>query len=57
EDIRDKSKGDALSKGVALLQGVWFILQCLARVHKRFDITQLEIATLAFAIVNIFIWL
>ncbi|KAF7369903.1 hypothetical protein MSAN_00619800 [Mycena sanguinolenta] len=57
QEIMDKSKGDALSKGVALLQGLWFILQCLARVHQRLAITQLEVATLAFAIVNIFIWL
>ncbi|KAF7369967.1 hypothetical protein MSAN_00626500 [Mycena sanguinolenta] len=57
KDITDKSKGDALSKGVALLQGLWFILQTLARVHQRLAITQLEVATLAFAVVNIFIWL
>ncbi|KAF7370052.1 hypothetical protein MSAN_00635200 [Mycena sanguinolenta] len=57
EEIMDKSKGDAFSKGVALLQGLWFTVQCLARVHQHLAITQLEIATLAFAIVNIFIWL
>ncbi|KAF7369944.1 hypothetical protein MSAN_00624000 [Mycena sanguinolenta] len=57
EDIVDKSKGDALSKGVALLQGLWFILQTLARAHQRLAVTQLEVATLAFAVVNIFIWL
>ncbi|KAF7369925.1 hypothetical protein MSAN_00622000 [Mycena sanguinolenta] len=57
EDIKDRSKGDALSKGVALLQGLWFIMQCVARVHQHLAVTQLEIATLAFAIVNIFIWL
>ncbi|KAF7369899.1 hypothetical protein MSAN_00619400 [Mycena sanguinolenta] len=57
EEIMDKSKGDALSKGVALLQGLWFILQCLAQAHQHLAITQLEVATLAFAIVNIFIWL
>ncbi|KAF7369916.1 hypothetical protein MSAN_00621100 [Mycena sanguinolenta] len=57
KDIMDKSKGDALSKGVALLQGLWFIVQCLARTHQRLAITQLEVATLAFAIMNIFIWL
>ncbi|KAF7369966.1 hypothetical protein MSAN_00626400 [Mycena sanguinolenta] len=56
-DIIDKSKGDALSKSVALLQGSWFILQCLARAHQHLAITQLEVATLAFAVVNIFIWL
>ncbi|KAF7369970.1 hypothetical protein MSAN_00626900 [Mycena sanguinolenta] len=57
EDIEDKSKGDALSKGVALLQGLWFILQTLARAHQRLAVTQLEVATLAFAVVNLFIWL
>ncbi|KAF7370006.1 hypothetical protein MSAN_00630600 [Mycena sanguinolenta] len=57
EEIMDKSKGDAVSKGVALLQGLWFILQCLARAHRHLAITQLEVVTLAFAVVNIFIWL
>ncbi|KAJ7700415.1 hypothetical protein B0H17DRAFT_925594, partial [Mycena rosella] len=54
--IMDKSKGDALSKGVALAQGLWFTTQCLARVHQHLPITELEIATLAFAVINIFIW-
>ncbi|KAF7356049.1 hypothetical protein MVEN_00934700 [Mycena venus] len=57
EDIKDKSKGDPLSKGVALAQGVWFTTQCLARVHQHLAVTELEVATLAFAVVNIFIWL
>ncbi|KAJ6449561.1 hypothetical protein C8R45DRAFT_1130684 [Mycena sanguinolenta] len=57
EEVKDKSKGDALSEGVALLQGLWFILLCLARAHQRLAVTQLEVATLAFAVVNIFIWL
>ncbi|KAJ7834856.1 hypothetical protein B0H13DRAFT_2369612 [Mycena leptocephala] len=56
-DIADKSKGDALSKGVALAQGLWFTTQCLARLHQRLAITELEVATLAFAVVNILIWL
>ncbi|KAJ6468371.1 hypothetical protein C8R45DRAFT_1218862 [Mycena sanguinolenta] len=56
EDIEDKSKGDCLSKGVALLQGLWFIAQCLARVHQHLPLTQLEVATLAFQFVSIFIW-
>ncbi|KAJ6582254.1 hypothetical protein B0H19DRAFT_984385, partial [Mycena capillaripes] len=55
EDIMDKSKGDALSKGVALAQGLWFTIQCLARVHQHLAVTELEVATLAFAVVNIFI--
>jgi hypothetical protein len=53
----DKSKGDALSKGLTLAQGLWFTTQCLARVHQHLAVTELEVATLAFAVVNVFIWL
>ncbi|KAF7365585.1 hypothetical protein MVEN_00431900 [Mycena venus] len=57
EDIEDKSKGDSLSKGVILLQGLWFMIQCLARIQQHLPLTELEVATLAFQFVNIFIWL
>jgi hypothetical protein len=57
EDIMDKSKGDALSKGLAMVQGLWFTTQCVARVHQHLAVTELEVATLAFAVVNVFIWL
>ncbi|KAF7345732.1 hypothetical protein MVEN_01593400 [Mycena venus] len=57
EDIKDKSKGDALSKGVALLQGLWFITQCLARIRQNLPVTKLEVATGAFAVINVFIWI
>ncbi|KAJ7466993.1 hypothetical protein FB451DRAFT_403168 [Mycena latifolia] len=57
EDIMDRSKGDALAKGVALAQGLWFVAQCLARVSQRLPVTELEVATLAFAVLNVFIWL
>jgi hypothetical protein len=52
----DKSKGDALSKGLALAQGLWFCVQYFARIHQHLAVTQLEVATLAFAVVNVFIW-
>ncbi|KAJ7228057.1 hypothetical protein C8J57DRAFT_1583568 [Mycena rebaudengoi] len=57
EDMKDKSKGDALSKGVASAQGAWFMTQCLARLAQNLPVSELEIATLAFAVVNVFIWL
>ncbi|KAJ6573053.1 hypothetical protein DFH09DRAFT_881903, partial [Mycena vulgaris] len=56
EYIMGRGKGDALSKGIALTQGLWFITQCIARVHQHLPVTELEVATLAFAVVNIFIW-
>ncbi|KAJ7195338.1 hypothetical protein GGX14DRAFT_677105 [Mycena pura] len=57
EAILDKSKGDALSKGVAFAQGLWFIAQFGARVAQRLPVTELEVSTLAFAVLNLFMWL
>lgn len=53
EEIRDKSKGDAFSKGLALLQTGWFVMQCITRRVQRLPITELEIVTLAYAAVNV----
>ncbi|KAJ7130499.1 hypothetical protein C8R44DRAFT_872292 [Mycena epipterygia] len=55
-DIGDKGNSDAFSKGIAFLQGLWFVTQCLARLHQHLPVTQLEVTTLAFAVVNVFIW-
>jgi hypothetical protein len=52
EAIKDKSKGDLLSKGFAILQTGWFILQCIARKIQGLPITELEIVTLGFAALN-----
>ena len=51
-EIHDRSKGDALSKGLVLIQTSWFILQCIARRIERLPITELELVTLAFAALN-----
>ncbi|KAJ7366343.1 hypothetical protein DFH08DRAFT_1071871 [Mycena albidolilacea] len=56
EDIEDKSKGDLLSKGVVLLQGLWFTAQCLTRLLQHLPLTELEVETLAFQFVNLAIW-
>ncbi|KAJ7910799.1 hypothetical protein B0H13DRAFT_2328980 [Mycena leptocephala] len=47
EDIMDKSKGDSLSKGLAMVQGLWFTAQCVARVHQHLTVTELEIREFA----------
>ena len=39
EEIDDRSKGDALSKGIALLQITWFIIQLIARRFQSLTIT------------------
>ncbi|KAG2029928.1 hypothetical protein BDR03DRAFT_975376 [Suillus americanus] len=48
-EIQDRSKGDGLSKGIALLQLVWFVIQLVARYVQNLPITLLEIDTLAVA--------
>jgi hypothetical protein len=55
DEIEDHSKGDEVSKGLALLQTFWFIAQCGARGHQGLPLTELEIVTLAFATLNIVI--
>ena len=52
KDIKDMSKSDALSKGFAILQTTWFILQCIARHTEHLHVTELEIVTIAFAVLN-----
>jgi len=52
KEIRDKSKGDALSKFLVILQTGWFILQCIARAVEHLPVTELELVTVAFATLN-----
>ena len=52
DEIMDRSKRDIFSKGIAVLQTTWFITQCIARAVYGLTITELEIATLAFAVLN-----
>ncbi|KAK0207166.1 hypothetical protein DFS33DRAFT_1472449, partial [Desarmillaria ectypa] len=51
--MRDRSKGDALSKAISTLQISWFIVGCLARAHQDLPITLLELTALAFALLSI----
>lgn len=59
EDIKDKGKGDGLSKGLVVGQTLWFIAQCLSRWQQGLVVTELELVTLAFAALNgaiYFLW-
>ena len=56
EEIQDKSKGDFLSKAIAIGQTGWFVLQCLARRVEHLPLTDLELVTLAFASLNFVIY-
>lgn len=52
DEINDKSKGDALSKGIALLQLTWFIVQIFTRAVQGLAVTKLELTTAALAGLN-----
>ncbi|TFK34894.1 hypothetical protein BDQ12DRAFT_656310 [Crucibulum laeve] len=52
EEINDRSKGDALSKGLALFQTLWFIAQCIARPAQDLALTEIELTTLAIAVLS-----
>jgi hypothetical protein len=56
-EIEDKSKGDAISKGFVVLQTGWFVTQVIARGVQHLPITELELVTVAFATLNLFIYI
>ncbi|KIK64277.1 hypothetical protein GYMLUDRAFT_985423 [Collybiopsis luxurians FD-317 M1] len=51
-EIMDKSKGDALAKTLILIQTTWFIAQVISRAVLHLPITELELTTVAFALLN-----
>ncbi|KAF7973380.1 hypothetical protein HWV62_15477 [Athelia sp. TMB] len=53
DELGDKSKGDTLSKTVAVTQTLWFIAQCIARRAQGIVITNLEIMTLAYTVITV----
>ncbi|TFK69567.1 hypothetical protein BDN72DRAFT_819868 [Pluteus cervinus] len=53
KEINDKSKGDALSKGLVAVQTTWFVLKSIVRLHHGLPLIELEVVTLAFATLNV----
>ncbi|KAF8154686.1 hypothetical protein B0H34DRAFT_717476 [Crassisporium funariophilum] len=51
-EIEDRSKGDFLAKGLVFLQTSWFLAQCIGRLAQRLVLTELELVTMAFAVLN-----
>jgi hypothetical protein len=56
-EIEDKSKSDWIAKSIVLIQTLWFIIQCVARGRQHLILTELEIVTLSYTVVNIGIFL
>lgn len=57
EEIEDKSRRDAASKAISLMQLVWFILQIAARARQHLAVTELELTTAALASFGIVMYL
>jgi len=55
--LQDRSKGDVISKSLAALQAGWFILSCISRGASHLALTELEVSTLAFAIVSLVLYI
>ncbi|THU83887.1 hypothetical protein K435DRAFT_688671, partial [Dendrothele bispora CBS 962.96] len=52
-EISAKSMSDGLTKIIAIGQTSWFIAQCIARAFQGLAVTELEIVTVPFALLNI----
>jgi hypothetical protein len=51
EEINDRSKADAVSKGLVLMHTIWFITQVATRFAEG-CVTQLELVTLGYAVLT-----
>ena len=56
EEIEDRSESDGLAKCLVIGQTGWFVLQCIARLIAGLVMTELELITLALAILNAFMY-
>jgi hypothetical protein len=56
-DIVDKSAGDELSKFIAMIQVVWFVAQLIGRKSAEITITELEVVTAGYAVMNLAIYI
>jgi hypothetical protein len=55
-ELKDKGKADVLAKVIALIQTLWFVAQCIARGVRHLPLTEIEVVTLAYTTVNLFIY-
>jgi hypothetical protein len=56
-DLKDKGKSDGIAKAIVILQTSWFVVQCIARGFRHLPLSELEIITLAYAMMNFFIYI
>lgn len=56
EDIQDHSKSDFLAKTIVVIQVLYFVVNCLARLANNLALTQLEIGVLGTAACSLVSW-
>ncbi|KAK4194925.1 hypothetical protein QBC40DRAFT_187058 [Triangularia verruculosa] len=54
DEIMDRSKGDWVTKALAIIQVAWLWIQLIVRTTQQLTATQLEIMTAAFATCSVF---
>ncbi|TFK63098.1 hypothetical protein BDN72DRAFT_337928 [Pluteus cervinus] len=52
-DIENRSKAGIFLKALAAIQISWFVLQCIVRYTEGLVVTQIEVMTLSFAVLNV----
>lgn len=57
DELDDRNKGDKFSKGLAVVQVIWLLVQVAARVAGGSSIAQLEVVALAFAACSLITYL
>ncbi|KIM24369.1 hypothetical protein M408DRAFT_233060 [Serendipita vermifera MAFF 305830] len=55
-ELKDRGKSDVLTKLIVLVQTLWFVAQCTARRTQRLPLTEIEVVTLAYATLNLFVY-
>ncbi|KIM20966.1 hypothetical protein M408DRAFT_117967 [Serendipita vermifera MAFF 305830] len=55
-ELKDRGKSDALTKLIVLVQTMWFVIQCIVRGTQHLPLTELEVVTLAYTMLNFFIY-
>ncbi|KAF8651843.1 hypothetical protein AX16_004643 [Volvariella volvacea WC 439] len=53
KEIKDHGKGDILAKALVVVQTTWFVAQCISRHIQGLVLTEIELVTLGFAMLNV----
>ncbi|CAG7853038.1 SubName: Full=Uncharacterized protein {ECO:0000313/EMBL:CCA75392.1} [Serendipita indica DSM 11827] len=56
-ELEDRSKNDWVAKSLVLIQTTWFIGQCIGRKAQGLILTELEVITIAYSLVNVAIYI